>query len=231
MFKKSIITAFIMSCGLLLNSSVFAQANYNYSVPIDNQNQSSLFGYAIFVPAGITCDAVLSHEINSLTAVVGQNIDAVLVEDFYYNNTLIAPAGSVINGSIVSMKKARFANRNAQMQIRFTTIRTPYNNTIPISATIATDNSSGVLKAGTSKDTLKDYAKDTTIGAGSGAVLGTAMGALSGGSVGKGAIYGTALGAGMGIIKSTCEKGENIIIPPNSKITLYFDQPITLGAK
>jgi hypothetical protein len=34
------------------------------------------------------------------------------------------------------------------------------------------------------------------------AILGTAIGALSGGSVGQGAIYGTAIGAGLGVAKA-----------------------------
>ena len=122
------------------------------------------------MPAGITCSAVLSNEINSRNAIVGNGVNAVLMEDFSYNGSIIASAGSVINGSVVFVKKARFGKRNAQMQIRFTTIRTPYNNIIPISAMIATNDLSGVLKGGTVKDSLKEYAKDTAIGAGSGAI-------------------------------------------------------------
>lgn len=229
MYKNILAIALLTTFCLGAN---FAQGatNYNYTLP-QTQTDSNLKGYALYVPAGVTTEAVLSSEINSQNAVVGQTINAVLVEDFIYNGNLIASSGSVISGSIVSIKKAGFGNRNAQMQIRFTTIRTPYNNIIPISATILTNDSSGVLKGATAKDSAKEYAKDTAIGAGSGAVLGTAMGALSSGSVGKGAVYGTALGAGMGLIKGACEKGENILIPSNSQINLYFDQPITLGAQ
>ena len=57
------------------------------------------------------------------------------------------------------------------------------------------------------------------------------MGALSKSNVGKGAIYGTAIGAGMGLIKGGAQKGENVIIPANSQISIYFDQPITMGAQ
>lgn len=230
MNKKILACATLILFAMITPNISFAQINYNYSTPIDN-NQSDLKGYALFVPAGITCSAVLTNEINSQSAVVGSSINAVLVEDFSYNGSIIASSGSVINGNIVSVKKARFGKRNAQMQIKFTTIRTPYNNIIPISAMIATNDLSGVLKGATAKDALKEYAKDTVVGAGSGAVLGTAMGALSSGSVGKGAIYGTALGAGMGLIKAAAEKGEGILIPSNSQINLYFDQPITLGAQ
>ena len=231
MSNKILVTTALIFFGLIAQCAVCAQEKYNYSVQTDNVNQSNLKGYAIFVPAGITCSAVLTNEINSQSAVVGSSVNAVLMEDFKYNNSTIASAGSVINGSVVDVKKARFAKRNARMQIRFTTIRTPYNNIIPISATVATSDFSGVLKGGAMKDSIKDYAKDTVIGAGSGAILGTAVGAISDKSIGKGAIYGAALGASAGIIKATTEKGESILIPANSQINLYFDQPITLGAQ
>jgi hypothetical protein len=114
--------------------------------------------------------------------------------------------------------------------VRFNSITTPYGSVIPISAVIKTDDYSGILKGGTAKDGAIDYAKDTGIGAGSGAILGTALGALSGGSVGKGAIYGTALGAGLGVAKATIDKGTPVEVPANSGIEIYFDQPVTISA-
>ncbi len=212
-------------------SPIYAQANYTVTNSSQNQDSANLQGYALYVPAGITTRAVLSQEINSNSAVVGQSVNAILTNDFYYNNQLIAASGSVLMGSVVSNQKAGFGNRNAKTQIRFTTIRTPYNNIIPISAVIATTDSTGILKGGTAKDSAKEYAKDTVIGAGSGAVLGTALGAVSGGSVGRGAVYGTAIGAGLGLIKRTADKGEDVIIPSNSEVDILFTQPITLTAQ
>ena len=230
MIKKNELCALFILSVMLMSNSCFAAGNFSYSAP-QQQNSSNLQGYALYVPAGVTCSAVLSQEINSSSAVVGQTVNAVLVEDFIYNNQTIAAAGSTLMGTVTENKKATFGNRNAKMQIRFTAIRTPYNNIIPISAVVATNDSTGVLKGGTAADSAKEYAKDTVIGAGSGAVLGTAMGALSGGSVGRGAVYGTAVGAGLGLIKRTIDKGENIVIPANSQINILFDQPITLTAQ
>lgn len=229
MQKKILTIAFLMTF-LLSAKSAFADVNYSYTPP-QIEKSDNLQGYVLYVPAGITMSAILSNEINSQSAIVGSVVNAVLAEDFIYNGVVVASAGSVINGSIVQVKKATYGNRNAQIQIRFTIIRTPYNNLIPISATVATNDLSGVLKGAIAKDSAKEYAKDAVIGAGSGAVLGTAMGALSSGSVGKGAIYGTALGAGMGLIKNVAQKGEGVLIPANSQIDIYFDQPITLGAQ
>lgn len=228
MFKNTLML--LLTLSIFTTLSVNAQANYQVVTPYNN-TASNLQGYALFVPAGVTTTAVLSQEINSNSAVVGQSVNAILTQDFCYNNQVIAAAGSVIMGSVVSNQKAGFGNRNAKTMVKFTMIRTPYNNVIPISAVIATTDSTGVLKGGTTKDSAKEYAKDTIIGAGSGAALGTAMGALSGGSVGRGAVYGTAVGAGIGLIKRTADKGEDVSIPCNSEINILFNQPITITAQ
>jgi len=216
---------------LLISQNAFASANFQYANPSYSTNANhSLQGYALYVPSGSKVSAVLSQEINSNTATVGQNISAILTEDFTYNGQLIASSGSVISGSVVSNIKSGLGGKNAQTQIRFTTIRTPYNNVIPISAVIATNDFTGILKGGTAKDTAKEYAKDSVIGAGAGAVLGTAMGPLSGGKAGKGAVYGTAIGGGLGVAKAVATRGEDVKIPANSQINIMFEQPITLGA-
>lgn len=125
------------------------------------------------IPYGISQDVLLATEINSQSAVIGQEIEAILPEDFKYNSLIIAPKGSIIKGAIVFNKKA-LSNQNALTKIRFTTIITPYNNKIPISATIKTKDLKGVLT----------------------------------------------------------QNGEKkILIPSNTMITLYFDQPITLSAQ
>ncbi len=117
----------------------------------DATSQNTLIGYSsqsdiIYIPAGATVDAVLLQDINSKTAIVGQTISAVITKDFIYQNKLISSSGSVMLGSIVFNRRAGIAGKAAQMQIRFTAIRTPYNNIIPISAIIATKDNSGMLK-------------------------------------------------------------------------------------
>ncbi len=234
---NKLFTSFIFMT--LLSLSAYCASNYTYS-----QNQpeygydvnygyeySNLQGHAVYVPAGITCKGILSQDISSQSAVVGQTVSVVLDEDFTYNGSVVAPVGSTVNGTIASNQKAGYGNRNAKMMIRFTTIQTPYGNTIPINAVVATSDSTGLLKGGTVKDSAKEYAKDAAIGAGAGAVLGTAMGALSSGSVGRGAVYGTALGAGLGAAKRASNKGASINIPANSVIDLYFTQPVTFTAQ
>ena len=127
-------------------------------------------------------------------------------------------------------KKAGLANRNGQIKVIFNNLRTPQGYNIAINAVFKTDDNSGILKGGTKLDSAKDYGKNTAVGAASGAALGTAMGALSGGSVGRGAVYGTAVGAGIGVANAARQRGENVNIPANVILDIYFTQPITVSA-
>ena len=60
--------------------------------------------------------------------------------------------------------------------------------------------------------------------------MGTAMGALSGGSVGRGAVYGTAVGGGMGMAQNLFERGGNVEIPQNAQMNIVLDQPVTVSS-
>lgn len=249
--KKQIIQTVVAGLYLLMPLSVSAAENYKmevpavndgqyqtqYPLPVNNyQNQgynyenNQLQGNVVMVPANTVFTAATSSPLSSEFARSGDSVTFYLSSDFYYGSKLIAAAGSRLNGMVLNAKKGGMANRNGKIEIKFTTIVTPYGQTIPISARVQTDDGSGILKAGTAKDAAKDYVKDVGIGAAAGAALGTAMGALSSGSVGKGAIYGTALGGGMGLIQSFLERGGNIDIPQGAQLNIVLDQPITVSS-
>lgn len=223
--------AFIAATFAMVNPAC-AATNYSYTTPAQYNTQSanSLQGRVTYVPAGAVATVMLSNALNSETMTAGTAVSATLVEDFTYNNKTIATKGSVVNGTVIKAKKAGIANRNGQIQVVFNSITTPQGYNIPVNAVFKTDDNTGILKGGTKTDGAKDYAKNAVVGAGAGAALGTAMGALASGSVGKGAIYGTALGGGIGLAKSTMNKGDDISIPASAYLDIYFTQPITLSA-
>lgn len=107
-------------------------------------NESNSYFYA---PAGITCDAVLSENIHSSSAIIGQNVSAILIDDLKYKGKVIATSGSTILGTITQNKIAGKGSNTTKLRIRFTTIRTLYNNIIPISAIVLTDDKTGYLVA------------------------------------------------------------------------------------
>ncbi len=225
---------------ILMGSVVYAQPNYSYEPQIpeipsakmeeDYQiNASTLRGSVITVPAGQTFKAIFTAPVSSATAARGQEIIMVLGKDYYYNNNLIAPAGSSVKGSVIEVSSAKHGSINGKLSIRFTQITTPTGQEIPISALIKTEDYTGVLVGGTKLDTTKEYTKDIAIGAGAGAITGVVVSPLAGGSIGKGTALATAVGAGGGLVKSIWDKGLDVSIPANASIELILLQPITVN--
>lgn len=193
-------------------------------------NQQTLQGSGFMVPVGSEIPAVTTGELNTQNMLLGQTVSLMLGQDYYYNNKLVAPAGSVVNGTVIQLRKGSYAGRNALLQIKFTSIVSPYGQMIPISGQIKTTDGTGILKGCTVRDTAVDYAKDAAVGAAAGAVGGLVMSAVSGGSIGKGAALGTAIGGGAGVAKSAFDKGGDIVIPANSSVAIQLDQPMTINA-
>ena len=226
-----------------INGSVLAASNYSFeqiqTQPVYNSNyvqqpmqystSQPLHGNVVMVPAGTSMPAMLTTTLSSENSSVGQTVTMVLNSDFYYNNKLIAPAGSTISGTVLEASKAKRGSMNGKLSIRFTQIFTPYGTQIPISAVIKTDDNTGVLIGGTKLDVTKEYAKDLAAGSAAGALSGLVFGALAGGDIGRGTALGTAVGAGGGLVKSVWDKGNEVEIPANSCIDLMLTQPITVS--
>lgn len=227
----------------LCATTVFAKGNYqyqqnayqpqyqgNYYQPQGTYAKNgTLRGHVVVVPAGTTIPSVVSTPISSEFLTMGQPVSVTLGSDFYYNNCLIAPAGSAVNGTVVQVKKATHGTVNGNLRLRFTEITTPYGSRIPISAQIRTADGTGLLVGGTKMDSVKGYAKDMGVGAGAGALTGLVASAISGGAIGKGTAIMTGVGAGAGLAKSLWDKGVDVVIPANSSVELQIDQPITVN--
>ena len=233
--------AFLMLLAICPVNSVFAASNYSFQQPqpvyntpyvqqpMQYSSNQPLQGNVVMVPAGTSLPAMLTTPISSATAAAGQGVTMALNSDFYYNNKLIAPAGSTISGAVIEASKAKRGSMNGKLCIRFTQIFTPYGTQIPISAVIKTDDNTGVLIGGTKMDVTKNYAKDMAAGSAAGALSGLVFGALAGGDLGRGTALGTAVGAGGGLVKSVWDKGNDVEIPANSCIDLMLTQPITVS--
>lgn len=189
----------------------------------------TLKGRVVTVPAGMSLNAAVSQPISSEYLTIGQPVYVTLGSDFYYNNCLIAPAGSTVAGTVTVVTKAKYGSMNGSLRLRFTEITTPYGSRIPISAMVKTDDGTGLLKGGTKADVAKEYAKDIAVGSAVGALSGLVASAISGGNKGKGTAIMTGVGAAGGLAKSVYDKGQDVVIPAGSSIELMIDQPITVN--
>lgn len=227
--KKELSLA-LVSTFLLTNAS-FAATNYNYESANQQQTYTEgkpLRGYLVSVPAGVVLPVVTTQDLASNTLTQGQLVQLAIGSDFYYDNKLIAPAGSTVRGTVTTCSKAKYGSINGKLKITFTQITTPQGVQIPINGVIKTSDGTGLLVGGTKMDVTKEYAKDAAAGAAIGALSGVVFGALAGGSVGQGAALGTAVGAGGGLVKGGATKGNDVSIPSNSSVDIILTQPITV---
>lgn len=240
--KKNFLAA-ILIVNIVSANVAMATTNFSYQSvqqqPVSNQyvqqplqypQNNTLRGNVVMVPAGATVKATLTAPLSSEYTTTGQTITLALNSDFYYDGKLIAPAGSMVYGTVIEATKAKIGSLNGKLCVRFTQIYTPYGTQIPISAVIKTDDSTGVLVGGTKLDVTKEYAKDLAAGSAAGALSGLVFGALAGGNVGRGAALGTAVGAGGGLVKSVWDKGNDVEIPANATIDIMLTQPITVSS-
>ena len=222
--KKVVSTLIIASMLTVAAGSfdAFKQSSANAA-----QQTAPLQGKVVMIPSGTSIPATATMELSSENLSLGQGVSVAISNNFYYNNNLVAPVGSSVNGTVIQVKKAGRAGINGQLMVKFTNIIIPYGQMIPISGKIQTDDGTGLIKGGTKMDSATDYAKDIAIGTAAGAVAGVIMGPLSGGEVGKGAAYGTAVGAGAGLAKSLWDKGTPATIPAGTIINIVLDQQAT----
>lgn len=244
-FNKGI--SLLMLVSIIGTNAAFAKSNYNYNQsysPAQGQYQQNnypnynqgygnpnqtLKGRVVTVPPGVTLSTVVSTPISSEYLTIGQTVAVTLGSDFYYSNSLIAPAGSTVSGTVTQVTKAKHGAINGSLRLRFTEITTPYGTRIPISAGIKTDDGTGLLVGGTKADMAKDYVKNMGVGSAGGALTGLVASAISGGALGKGTAIMTGVGAGLGLAKTVYDKGQDVVIPSNASIDLQIDQPITVN--
>ncbi len=195
------------------------QQNYNTLPPLQ--------GHVATAPVGTAMTVRLPNSISSEYATVGQRINTTLSSDLSIGGNVILPMGSVIEGQVVDVKKAGRFNKNGVINIRFTSAIAPNGQRLSLSAKIATEDGTGLIKGGTTTNAVVTTAKRTAVGAGLGAVLGTGVGAASGGKAGKGAVYGTAIGSGVGLFSNVMSKGKEAILNAHSSINIVLEQALT----
>ena len=161
MKKISVFFIFMFLFFIISDNSVFAKSkknnnsedliqvrNISYPVPAYNFTSQGYQGINynntedkfILIPIDTVFPVNAITPVNSEKSKIGDRISFYFVSDFYYKSSLVVPAGSKINGTVLSDKKD-------ELLIRFTNIMTSTGQIIPVSAQIQTEDGSGILKA------------------------------------------------------------------------------------
>lgn len=194
-------------------------ANTNNLKKSDN---TVLRGYVGQVAKGTTFNTYLQTPINTATANIGDNVTAVLTEDWVYNGYTIAPQGSVVTGELIKARHASYGSRNGRVVINFTQVITPENKVYDIS----TEKIDFTI---TNEGKVQSTVSSAVTGAIVGALGGLLIALLSSDkNVGASTAIGAGIGAGTGLVTSAAEKGVDAEIPIYTELELTLTKPLSV---
>lgn len=193
-----------------------------YTQPNKKTDNTVLRGYVGQVARGTTFNTYLQTPINTATAGIGDNVIAVLTENWVYNGHLIAPQGSIVNGVLTKARHATYGSRNGRVVINFTQVVTPENKVYEIS-TEKIDFSI------TNEGKIQKTVSSALTGAVIGAIGGLLVGLLSkDANVGISTAIGAGVGAGTSLAGSAIEKGVDAEIPVYTELELTLTKPLSV---
>jgi len=217
----------VLMCIAMSGSVAYSSDNFNvnntqgaYSLDANTLKNS-----IVTVPAGLTFKGVFLNPVSSETAVTGQEVSLALMNDFYYKEKKVAPAGSTVTGTVIDVSRAKHGSINGKLTLRFTHMITPSGLDIPISAAVKTPDDRGTIVGGS----------DLMISAGARTIPESASAksmyvpAYMGVSAGTAAAMNTAVETNGGsLLKSIWDKGIDVEISANTTVELILTQPITV---
>lgn len=164
----------------------------------------------IKVKKGSSFKVVLQTTINSDLLNKNDVIAGVLDEDWFYNDKLLAPRGSVIYGTTIKSKKSGLAYGDGNMTIVFNEILLPTGEILKIKSNFIKIRMEG----------------NRTVKCSVNILINTVLGAIVGGGVGY--IAGAGVGGIVGIIGTVMQEGEEAILPAGTMINIRTTKTMKL---
>lgn len=204
----------------------------------DASGKKILKGYVKVVPTGTKIPIIMDTAVDSDTSQEGDEFAARTSEDLSIDGSTIVPAGSIIKGRIAQLNSPKHLNRSGSVGLKFDTITTPDNRSIPIVANLVARG--GVVHA---RRGLKDIAFDT------GAValptlVGLGVGALAAGSGNNnnssssnnnnsisragGAMIGAGVGIAVGVAILLSKKGKKVEVRPGDELKIELAEELRM---
>ena len=181
--------------------------------------QKTIQGGVVCIEEGQSFDVALQSSISSGSLGNRDTIASTLIDDWVYNQKLIAPRGSVVYGRALDTKKAGMFFSDGTMSITFDSILLPNGEQLPLTANVVK------IKTKATNRVVK-----STIRVVSGALVGVATGLLYAlafnGDMSRGAAVGASLGAAGGLVSAATSRGENVEIPAGTVINVRLTKPM-----
>jgi opacity protein-like surface antigen len=174
------------------------------------------------IPDGTVLIIEMDTKLNSGTAQVSDRFLARIATPIVdEGGRTLLQSGTIIEGHVASVKKARWAHRSGELGLSFDYIEFGDGRRIPLRATLISGSNpideEGDLKA-------KSAAKRDVLVTTGGAVAGAGVGMLTGASI----LVGGGAGAAAGLTAVLIMKGKNVDVDPGERFNLQLVQPMSL---
>jgi len=184
----------------------------------------------ITVPAGTKLPLVLHNSITTRNAHPGDPVYLETLFPIVINNKILVPAGSYVQGEIISAKRPGKVKGVGEMQIRLNTMILPNGYTVKFNA-VPNNAGTGGNESVDSEGKIKG---DTDRASDAGTILkGTAIGAGVGGIAGRsagGTGIGGAAGAVVGLMFVLLTRGPELELPRGTTLDVVIDRAVYLDA-
>lgn len=190
-----------------------------YEQPQQTQQNRTLYGSVVTIPAGTSFSVTFDSGINSGSLEQNDRLATRLTNDLIYNGKLIAPAGSLVYGSARYAKNAGYAYGGAEIEINFDEIMLSDGTLLKIS----TEN----IYMKTDSERAKKMTRDVVVGALGSMLIGAMFTALGGGdNWGKNMLVYGGIGAVGGGVRGAFQRGKEVDIPNGTTIQIRLTQPL-----
>jgi len=182
----------------------------------------------VTVAAGTRIPLALKHAISTKSVRPGDPVYLQTTFPITQNDRIVIPAGTYVQGTVDSVKRAGRVSGRAELLMHFTTLIFPngYTVTLPgaVEGTPGADNSKVKDKEGTIQANGQKGKDAATIARTTGG--GAAIGALSAG--GRGAGIGAGAGGAVGLATVLLSRGQDVRMEAGTTVEMELQRPLTL---
>jgi hypothetical protein len=169
----------------------------------------------VTVPAGTQILIRMIDSVDSREQPAGHRFTASLETNLQVGNVVVAPRGSTIYGRLASASSAGRMAGSSELTLEMTDL------VIDGTAYPLITSTYEIKGSGKGSNTAKDVIGGTGLGA--------LIGGLAGG--GKGAGIGALAGAAGGTAIAASRRGQQLLIPSESLLEFWLEQPVTVAVK
>jgi len=172
----------------------------------------------------------MNQTLNSGTSRVGDRFQSTVVTPVYASGVEVVPAGSIVEGHVVSVSPARTRGREGQLAVQFDAVVVPDGTRHPLDGALTELQDTRAGKVDAENEVSGNSSEKRNIGyIGGGTVGGAVLGGVIGG--GKGAGIGAIIGAGAGVAGVMLQKGNEAELRSGTEIGMVTVRPITFSIR